>query len=84
MMGFWIDVLVGLALLVVVGLGVRMLADMRRQLEAMRRGVETIERGLDAQNAQTTATLQAIAKSVETTTGHLSRIETAWTSYLRR
>ena len=84
MMGMWIDSLLVLALLVVAWFGLRTLAELRRQIEAMRRAVETIERALDAQNAQTTATLQAIAKSVETTTGHLSRIETAWTSYLRR
>ena len=84
MMGMWIDSLIALALLVAAGLGVRTLMEMRRQIEAMRRAIDLIERALDAQNAQTTATLQAIAKSVETTTGHLSRIETAWTSYLRR
>jgi hypothetical protein len=84
MMGTWIEILLGLGVLVVAWLGMRTLSDLRGQLEAMRHAVENINRMVEAQNAENKATLQAINKSVDNTAGYLSRMETAMQAWLRK
>ena len=84
MMGTWIEILLGLGVLVIAWLGVQTLRDLRGQIEAMRRAVENINTMLEGQNTETKATLQAINKSVDNTAGYLSRMETAMQAWLRK
>ena len=84
MMGTWIEILLGLGVLVIAWLGVQTLRDLRGQIQAMRNAVENINRMLEAQNSETKATLQAINKSVDNTAGYLSRMETAMQAWLRK
>ena len=84
MMGTWIEILLGLGVLVIAWFGVQTLRDLRGQIQAMRNAVENINRMLEAQNSETKATLQAINKSVDNTAGYLSRMETAMQAWLRK